>query len=242
MQDRHRRRRRGRPGGRGGRCGRRGAAGAATGQEEAGPDHRQQLTPARFGHQCTFRPHGCHRARSAGRWLGSKVPGPPGPPGPSPLVRCRPAATGFEDGDRPRPTPCGWAMTARTPARRPVVQQTWIDPVRVVVIGAVIAVHAATAYVVPISWYYQERTTSTWTPVLTSGVVELLAAFGLARCSWSPGCWRPGRWAGAVRADTPRPGCSGSVCRPSSTCYWWTRCCAGGWPAGRAMIARCWPG
>ena len=23
----------------------------------------------------------------------------------------------------------------------------------------------------------------------------------------------------AVRADTPLPGCSGSVCRPSSTCY-----------------------
>ena len=96
-------------------------------------------------------------------------------------------------------------MTARTPARRPVVQQPWIDPVRVVVIGAVIAVHAATAYVVPISWYYQERTTSTWTPVLTSGVVELLAAFGLAPlflvagllAAGSLGRRGPGRYAAA---------------------------------------------
>lgn len=56
----------------------------------------------------------------------------------------------------------------------------WIDRLRVTVIGAVIAVHAATAYVVPISWYYEERTTSDVTPTLLGRPVELLAAFGLS--------------------------------------------------------------
>lgn len=71
-------------------------------------------------------------------------------------------------------------MTAGAADPPPVIRSAWIDPLRVWVIGAVIAVHAATAYVVPIPWYYQQRTTSTWTPVLTGWVVELLAAFGLA--------------------------------------------------------------
>lgn len=42
----------------------------------------------------------------------------------------------------------------------PVQRDLWVDALRVVVIVAVIVVHAATAYVVPIDWYYQERTTS----------------------------------------------------------------------------------
>ncbi len=66
--------------------------------------------------------------------------------------------------------------TAPAPASR----RWWIDRLRVTVIGAVIAVHAATAYVVPISWYYEERTTSDVTPVLLGRPVELLAAFGLS--------------------------------------------------------------
>jgi glucan biosynthesis protein C len=41
-------------------------------------------------------------------------------------------------------------------------------------------VHAATAYVVDIDWYYEERTTSTMTPLVVSLVVGLAAVFGLA--------------------------------------------------------------
>ncbi len=63
---------------------------------------------------------------------------------------------------------------------RPAAHHRWIDRLRVSVIAAVIAVHTATAYVVPIPWYYQERTTSTLTPVLLGWPVVLLAAFGLS--------------------------------------------------------------
>lgn len=66
------------------------------------------------------------------------------------------------------------------PQARPGVHRWWIDRLRMTVIAAVIAVHASTAYVVPVPWYYQEPTTSAVTPVVIGLPVRLLAAFGLA--------------------------------------------------------------
>jgi uncharacterized protein (DUF697 family) len=55
----------------------------------------------------------------------------------------------------------------------------WADNLKVAVIIAVIVIHAATAYVLDIDWYYQERTTSElWEAPL--GLPALLGAvFGL---------------------------------------------------------------
>ena len=55
----------------------------------------------------------------------------------------------------------------------------WIDRLKVVVVAGVIVVHAATAYLLDVSWYYEERTTSEVTgyiagfPFLTGGIFGL---------------------------------------------------------------------
>ncbi len=55
----------------------------------------------------------------------------------------------------------------RTGASAPA-REAWPDTLRVVVIAGVIAMHAATGYVVDIGWYYEERTSSeAWQIALT---------------------------------------------------------------------------
>ena len=56
---------------------------------------------------------------------------------------------------RPRPDQAPAAAAARL---------AWMDTLRVTAIAGVIVMHAATAYILDIDWYYQERTTSALTP------------------------------------------------------------------------------
>jgi hypothetical protein len=44
----------------------------------------------------------------------------------------------------------------------------WMDTLRVTAIAGVIVMHAGTAYILDIDWYYQERTTSALTPTLAA--------------------------------------------------------------------------
>jgi glucan biosynthesis protein C len=55
----------------------------------------------------------------------------------------------------------------------------WVDNLRVALIAGVIVAHAATAYIVDVSWYYEERTTSMLTPLVLSFPVFMAAVFGL---------------------------------------------------------------
>ena len=55
----------------------------------------------------------------------------------------------------------------------------WMDTLRVTAIAGVIVMHAATAYLIDIDWYYQERTTSTLTPTLLAFPALLGGLFGL---------------------------------------------------------------
>jgi glucan biosynthesis protein C len=64
-------------------------------------------------------------------------------------------------------------------AARAAGRAGWIDSLRVVVIAGVIVLHAATAYLLDIDWYYQERTTSTLTPTLLAFPALLAGLFGL---------------------------------------------------------------
>jgi len=69
-------------------------------------------------------------------------------------------------------------LTAADPTvRRSMVP--WIGNLRVTLIAGVIVAHVATAYVVDVSWYYEERTTSTLTPTLLAFPVFLAAVYGL---------------------------------------------------------------
>jgi glucan biosynthesis protein C len=62
----------------------------------------------------------------------------------------------------------------------------WLDNLRVVLIGGVIIAHAATAYIVEVNWYYEERTaneairTAVTFPVFTAGVFGLGPLFLIA--------------------------------------------------------------
>jgi peptidoglycan/LPS O-acetylase OafA/YrhL len=56
----------------------------------------------------------------------------------------------------------------------------WVDKLRVTVVAAVVVAHAALAYVVPIPWYYEERTSSRGIQIAFSVPVLLAAVFGLA--------------------------------------------------------------
>jgi glucans biosynthesis protein C len=55
----------------------------------------------------------------------------------------------------------------------------WMDNLRVAVIAGVIILHAATAYILDVDWYYQERITSTLTPLLLAFPALLGGLFGL---------------------------------------------------------------
>jgi hypothetical protein len=55
----------------------------------------------------------------------------------------------------------------------------WLDNLRVVLIGGVIVAHAATAYIVEVSWYYEERTTSELVTTAVTFPVFMAAIFGL---------------------------------------------------------------
>ena len=55
----------------------------------------------------------------------------------------------------------------------------WMDTLRVTAIAGVIVMHAATAYILDIDWYYQERTTSALTPTLLAFPALLGGLFGL---------------------------------------------------------------
>jgi len=55
----------------------------------------------------------------------------------------------------------------------------WMDNLRITAITGVIVLHAATAYILDIDWYYQERTTSALTPALLALPALLGALFGL---------------------------------------------------------------
>jgi glucans biosynthesis protein C len=68
------------------------------------------------------------------------------------------------------------------PAEAPVAAALhvgWMDTLRVTAIAGVIVMHAATAYILDIDWYYQERTTSTLTPTLVASPALLGGLFGL---------------------------------------------------------------
>jgi glucan biosynthesis protein C len=65
-------------------------------------------------------------------------------------------------------------VTARVASRA-----GWMDTLRVAVIAGVIILHAATAYILDIDWYYQERTTSAVTPALLALPALLGGLFGL---------------------------------------------------------------
>jgi hypothetical protein len=55
-----------------------------------------------------------------------------------------------------------------------------MDRLKVAVIAGVVVAHVATAYVVDVGWYYEERTTSDLTPAIFGVPVFLGAVFGLA--------------------------------------------------------------
>ncbi len=64
-------------------------------------------------------------------------------------------------------------------AARAAERAGWMDTLRVAVIAGVIVLHAATAYLLDIDWYYQERTTSALTPGLLAFPALLAGLFGL---------------------------------------------------------------
>jgi glucan biosynthesis protein C len=70
-------------------------------------------------------------------------------------------------------------LTKTVPGCR-TTRRSWIDRLRVAVIAGVIVVHTCTAYVVTTPWYYQERSTSTVTPMILNPPVQLIAAYGLS--------------------------------------------------------------
>ena len=78
-----------------------------------------------------------------------------------------------------RVTPMRTDLAAKTapPAAKP--RRAWMDNLRIVLISGVIVAHAATAYVVDVGWYYEERTTSELTQTVLSFPVFLGGIFGL---------------------------------------------------------------
>jgi hypothetical protein len=114
----------------------------------------------------------------------------------------------------------GRSMATVLVAAPPVTRRAWIDKLRVAVIAGVIAFHAATAYVVAVPWYYQERTTSAATQI-AFGVPTLLAAiFGLGPLFVVAGWLSSVSLATTAAGGSSSPGCCGSGCR----C--WCSCCS----------------
>lgn len=73
----------------------------------------------------------------------------------------------------------GTAVADAAAAGTTGVRAAWLDNLRVVLIGGVILAHAATAYIVEVSWYYEERTTSELTTTLVTFPIFTGAVFGL---------------------------------------------------------------
>lgn len=72
------------------------------------------------------------------------------------------------------------APTRGLPAPRTVRSNiAWIDNLRITIIAGVIVMHAATAYVVDVDWYYTERTTSELWETALSFPAIIGAVFGL---------------------------------------------------------------
>lgn len=72
------------------------------------------------------------------------------------------------------------SVSARADVAGAVARLAWVDRLKVATIAGVVVVHVATAYVVDIGWYYEERTTSQVTPVVLGVPAFLGGVFGLA--------------------------------------------------------------
>ncbi|HET8767364.1 MAG TPA: acyltransferase, partial [Pedococcus sp.] len=72
------------------------------------------------------------------------------------------------------------SVSARADVAGSVARLAWVDRLKVATIAGVVVVHVATAYVVDIGWYYEERTTSQVTPVVLGVPAFLAGVFGLA--------------------------------------------------------------
>jgi surface polysaccharide O-acyltransferase-like enzyme len=59
------------------------------------------------------------------------------------------------------------------------MRQAWIDNLRVTVIAGVILMHVASAYVLDIDWYYEERTTSAATEIGVAATILPAALFAM---------------------------------------------------------------
>ncbi len=59
-------------------------------------------------------------------------------------------------------------------------RQAWMDNLRVAVITGVIVLHVATAYILDISWYYEERTASAVAEVVLAVLFLPTALFAMA--------------------------------------------------------------
>lgn len=70
--------------------------------------------------------------------------------------------------------------TSPTPTVEAPRRQPWMDNLRITLISGVIVAHAATAYVVDVGWYYEERTTSTVSEIVLSFPVFLGGIWGLS--------------------------------------------------------------
>lgn len=83
-------------------------------------------------------------------------------------------------------------MTAEQQVLRSSTRIPWMDRLRVVTIAGVVVAHAATAYVVDIGWYYEERTTSSLLSALLLLPFFPAAVYGLAPLFMIAG-WLSGR-------------------------------------------------
>ena len=72
------------------------------------------------------------------------------------------------------------SVSARADVAGSVARLAWVDRLKVATIAGVVVVHVATAYVVDIGWYYEERTSSQVTPVVLGVPAFLGGVFGLA--------------------------------------------------------------
>lgn len=75
----------------------------------------------------------------------------------------------------------------------------WMDNLRVAVIAGVIVEHVATAYVLDIDWYYEERSASAVTEAIVGAAILPAALFAMAVLFLVAGCSVHGRWRARVR-------------------------------------------
>lgn len=75
-------------------------------------------------------------------------------------------------------SPSAAVMSVAKRQREP--RRAWIDNLRVAVIAGVIVDHVATAYVLDIDWYYEERTTHAATEVVVAAAILPASLFAMA--------------------------------------------------------------